>query len=241
MVNRKRTISELRTTELVTSEPVLLGEGKWSLKHKVEVYPAVDYLSTRFQPGDHVAVYTGDKSEGKEWVCVLELLYKDPQDNAAKFKARWFWSVQDVRDHRRQHSEPMRPSKCESHELISCDNRDTNLIESISRRANILSYDNFLLVKRTILKTDSLWKKTYFCERQFYHKAHRFSELNSILFPGDPIPEDLRKAAGLSPQEHTTLESDLQYDHAYQQPQFSAHSNKKMRNQKLDPEPVLLW
>ncbi|PXF49747.1 hypothetical protein BWQ96_00399 [Gracilariopsis chorda] len=241
MVNRKRTISEMRQTEVVTAEPVLVGAGKWSPKHKALVYPAVDYLGMRFRIGDHVAMYTGDKGDGREWVCVLETLFKDREDDTAKFKGRWFWSIQDVKEHKREDGEEMRASKCESHELICCDNRDTNLVESISRKAHILSYDNFQLVKRVVLKNDSPWKRTYFCERQFYHKAHRFSELNSILFPGDPIPKDLRKAAGLSPQEDTELESEVDYDDAYHEPEYSVRSNRKPRNENLSGEPVLLW
>ncbi|CAN8066038.1 unnamed protein product [Agarophyton chilense] len=240
MVNRKRTISELRTTEVVTSEPVLLGQGKWCSRQKLRVYPGVDYLGTRFRTGDHVAMYTGDKSGGREWICVLETLYKDPEDSCAKFKGRWFWSVQDVKDHKREDSEQMRPSKCESHELISCDNRDTNLVESISRKACILSYDNFHLVRRTVLKSDSPWKKIYFCERQFYHKAHRFSELNSILFPGDPIPSDLRKAAGLPLLEHAEL-SDVDHENAYYEPKLADSTKRKTPNDKSASEPILLW
>lgn len=240
MTSRKRPISELATTEIVTSEPALLGEGKFSTRHKVKTYPAVDYLGTRFRVGDHVAMYTG---EGREWVCILETLYKDPADGQAKFKGRWFWNVPDIRKHKGDDGEPMRASKFESHELICCDNRDKNLVESISRKCTILSFENFMLVKKAIVKPDSMWKKTYFCERQYYHKAHRFSELNGLLFPGDPIPPDLRRAAGLPKMEDTELEEDaVDYTEAYQEPEFAVRSKRKGRSDKGSlGEPVLIW
>lgn len=140
----------------------------------------------------------------------------------------------------------MRPSKCEAHELVCCDNRDTNLVESISRKCTILSVDNFHLVKRLVTKPKSAWSKIYFCERQYYHKAHRFSELNSILFPGDRIPKDLRTAAGLPPLLPTSLEQNIDYQHAYHEPEYSPHAKRPTAKQgeemeSLNGDPILIW
>lgn len=219
MVNRKRSgIDDPRSTETVTTEPLLVPPSQFDLKHKLDVFRAVDYLGTRFRIGDHVAMYTG---EGKEWVCALELLYRDPKTAQAKFKGRWFWSVDDVLQHTEDVVETMRPSKCEAHELISCDNRDTNLVESISRKCHILSFENFQLVKKLVTKPNCPWGKIYFCERQFYHKANHFSELNSVLFPGDPIPRELRVAAGLP--EIPPLQFDGEdSENGYREPESSA-------------------
>lgn len=238
MVPRKR-VADSNVSEIVTADPILVGEGQYSHKHKVKTYIAVDYLGTRFRLGDHVAMYTG---EGKEWVCILETLYKEPATGLAKFKGRWFWNVPDILSHKGESGESMRPSKCEAHEVVCCDNRDTNLVESISRKCTILSYDNFQLVKKVVIKPDSQWRRTYFCERQYYHKAHRFSELNSLLFPGDPIPEDLRRAAGLPDIPPTDLESDVEYDHAYREPEYSVRPTGRDQDKRpITGESVLIW
>ena len=179
-------------------------------------------------------MYTG---EGKEWVCVLETLYKDPKTSAAMFRGRWFWTLQDIKEHEGTDDDIGRPSKCPSHELISCDNRDTNLVESISRKCDVLSYDNFSLVKKLITKSDSQWKKTYYCDRQYYHKAHRFSELNSLLFPGDPIPSDLRRAAGL----HDFQDEKVDYTHAYYEPEYQNKPKKGSKMIKATTHPIILW
>lgn len=234
MVNRKRPISELSTLETVTSEPKLVGGGVFSHRQKVTTYAAVDYLGTRFRVGEHVAMYTGD---GKEWVCVLETLYKDPKTAAAMFKGRWFWTLQDIKEHEGADAQVGRPSKCLSHELISCDNRDTNLIESISRKCDVLSFDNFQMVKKFIMKSDSPWKKTYYCERQYYYKARRFSELNSILFPGDPIPTELRRAAGLP----DVSEEKVDYSNAYHERDFHSKAKKGAKMTKTLGRAMLLW
>lgn len=246
MVNRRRLTPEdaFPTVEIVTNEPQLVPPSRYSAKHKVDVFMAVDYLGMRFRIGDHVAMYNG---EGKEWVCLLETLYKDPKTLEAKFKGRWFWSVADVESHKRDLGEAVRPSKCPEHELICCDNRDTNLIESISRKCHILSFDNFQLVRKVVTKPGSQWKKTYFCERQYYHKAHRFSELGSLLFPGDPIPPQLRSAAGLPEPYAAIREEDLDYEEGYKEPEFIG--NTKRKTSKGDPEehddplgdPILIW
>lgn len=251
MVNRKRPHPEESSPplEVVTTEPVLVPPARFSAKHKVDVYQAVDYLGTRFRVGDHVAMYT---EEGKEWVCVLETLFEDAKTGKAKFKGRWFWSVQDIIAHKDDMGEVMRPSKCESHEIICCDNRDANLVESISRKCQILSYENFLLVKRVVTKPGSRWSKIYFCERQYYHKAHRFSELNSMLFPGDPIPRELRIAAGLPEIAPTSLEDhdNLSFENGYREPEYSVRAKRKVttidndRSEKDDSahsDPLLIW
>jgi len=245
MLPKKRPAGDLSppSAEIVTTEPVLVPPSHFSPKDKVDVFMAVDYLGTRFRIGDHVAMYTG---EGREWVCVLETLYKDPKTREAKFKGRWFWSVADILAHKEGRGEVMRPSKCETHELVCCDNRDTNLVESISRKCTILSLDNFLAVKRVVTKQSSAWSKIYFCERQFYHKANRFSELNSILFPGDPIPSELRIAAGLPALQNTSLEENVDYEHAYHEPEYSANAKRREgtpadKSDNIIGGPVLIW
>lgn len=230
MVNRKRPIAEACNLEVVTSDPKLVGEGVYSARHKTKIYTAVDYLGQRLRIGDHVALYTG----GKEWICVLETLYRDPETNAAMLKGRWFWTMQDVKEHEGELRPNIRPSKCPSHELICCDNRDSNLVESISRKCPILSYENFLLVKKLVLRSDSPWKKTFYCDRQYYHKAHRFSELNASLFPGDPIPQDLRRAAGLPDIQSTTMDNDLDYADAYTEPDLPPQPRRNSKSQKVE-------
>lgn len=158
------------------------------------VYDAVDHLGTRYRVGDHICMNT---LEGQEWVCVIETLFKEEKNGLVTFQGRWFWNVEDVEQQRDSFKEPMRPSKCPTHELLACDSCDNNFVELITRKCHILSYENFALVKKVVLRSDYTMDKVYFCERQFYHKAYRFSELNNILFPGDPIPIALRKAAGL--------------------------------------------
>lgn len=175
-------------------QPMLVGQGRYSPKYQMIVYDAVDHLGKRYRVGDHICMNT---LEGQEWTCVIETLFKDDKNGLVSFRGRWFWNVEDVEQQRDSLKEPMRPSKCPSHELLACDSCDNNYVELITRKCHILSYDNFSLVKKVVLRSDYTMEKVYFCERQFYHKAYRFSELNNILFPGDPIPIALRKAAGL--------------------------------------------
>lgn len=219
MVQRKRPSSSSdpdRSNELVLTEPQLVPPGKYSRKHGVEVFQAVDYMGTRFHIGDHVAVFRG---EGPEWVCVLEALFMS-KEGQPKFKGRWFWSVADVASHSSDMRSMMRESKCAKHELISCDNRDANLVESFSRKCTILSWENFLLVRKLVNKASSRWNNVYYCDRQFYHRAHRFAELSAALFPGDPIPPELRAAAGL-PELLPIGDGVQDMSQAYEEPEFS--------------------
>lgn len=241
MPTRKRVSREVPPpSEVLTSVPVLVGDGRYSSKHRMVIYDAVDYVGVRFRLGDHVSMYTPD---GKEWVCILEILYRDSKTEYPMFKGRWFWSVQDVLDLDGPLIEQMRPSKCPSHELLMCDNRDNNLVEAISRKCDVLSYENFQLVKKTVLKPDFNLDKVFYCERQFYHQALRFSELDNILFPGDPIPVALRKAAGLpidpSPPEDVTLD----LSHAYYEPDYAMKSKRKKsdKTNTVSSDPILLW
>lgn len=197
-------------TPINASEPVLIGRTTYNPRYKVDTYMAVDYMHMRFRIGDHVAMYN---EEGTEWICVLETLYRDPETGAATFNGCWFWSLKDIRNHHPEDGEPVRASRCEAHELILCDNRDTNLVESISRKCSVLSWNNFSKVRRLVTKaSDPQWRGIYFCERQYYHRAHRFTELNVMLFPGDLIPEQLRIAAGLPEIPNTTLDDPIDVD-----------------------------
>lgn len=224
------------------SEPVLIGPGKPSLKHDFLVYEAVDYRGIRFRPGDHISMYTPD---GEEWVCNLEVLFRNPETNQPMFGGRWFWSVADVEVLKGKLIEKMRPSKCKSYELIASDNRDTNLVETISRKCTILSFDNFQLVKKAISKLDCQNEKVFFCERQYHHRVYRFSELNNLLFPGDPIPPTLRKAAGLI-DEPTPIDDEFDLSHAYYEPKFAGPVTKRRskssdRSSSVSSDPILLW
>lgn len=224
MVNRRQDYpDDPPTTEIVTTEPQLIPPFEYNSRHNLDVFSAVDYLGTRFRIGDHVAMYTG---EGKEWVCLLELLYRDPETSEAKFKGLWFWSVDDVIQHKNDLAKAMRPSKCDSHELLASDLRDANLVESISRKCYILSFENFELVRKVVTKPNSQWAKTYFCERQFYHRANRFSELNSIFFPGDPIPGELRLAAGL-PEVPPARLGDENFENSFGEPDVSIPARRR--------------
>lgn len=245
MVNRKRScVDEPSSTETVTSKPLLVPPSQFNPKRKADVFRAVDYLGTRFRIGDHVVINAG---EGKEWVCVIELLYRDPKSGKAKFKGRWFWTIDDVLHHKEDMVEVMRPSKCEAHELVSCDNRDRNRVESISRKCHILSSENFQLVKKLATKPNCPWGKIYFCERQFYHKANRFSELNSVLFPGDPIPRELRVAAGL-PEIPSIQFHDEDFKNGYREPESLARTRRKSARtgevkgeDSLTSGPLFIW
>lgn len=244
MVHRRRSqADDVPSAGILTTEPQLVPPSYYNSRHKLDVYDAVDYLGTRFHVGDHVAMNT---NEGKEWVCVLELFYCDPDTSETMFKGLWFWSVEDVRQTENDVTKVMRPSKCESHELLASDLRDINSVVTINRKCHILSYDNFELVRKVVIKPGSQWTKTYFCERQYYHKANRFSELNSVFFPGDPIPRELRVAAGLPESPPVQLE-DEQPENSYREPVASAPTRRSARieeaknSDSLNGEPLSVW
>lgn len=240
MPTRKRVSHEVPPQSDAVSVPVLVGDGRYSSKHRMVIYDAVDYNTVRFRLGDHVSMYT---PEGKEWVCILEILFRDPENEQPMFKGRWFWSVQDVIDVEGTLVEEMRPSKCISHELLLCDNRDINPVEAICRKCDVLSYENFQLVKKIVLKSDYNLEKVFYCERQFYHQALRFSELNNVLFPGDPIPLALRKAAGLplDPSPPDDVSSDL--SNAYYEPDYALKPKRKKSDKtpSVPSDPIYLW
>lgn len=280
MPSRKRPMRDatppLQVPELITSEPVLVGEARPSPKHSMPIYHAVDYLGMRFRLGDHVSMYTPD---GAEWVCALEVLYRDADSGQAKFRGRWFWTMRDVLNLAKDAKDDaaprrLRPSKCESHELIAGDNRDSNFVESISNKCCVLSYDNFALVKKVVLKSDAAGAfggmgggaagaagvggsggsgggssgsattdKVFFCERQFYHRVFRFSELGSLLFPGDPIPSALAKAAGLpDPAASAVQLTEEDLEHAYFEPDVMSRAKKRGKVTKGQGrcEPIVL-
>lgn len=232
--------------EVVTSEPILIGDGRESVKHnKLRVYQAVDYLGTRFRIGDHVALYS---SGGKDWVCVLETLFKDSKSGQACFKGRWFWTVGDIVEQKDRLNEGMRESRCSNHELIAGDQRDDNLVESISRKCTILSWDNFQLVRKIVTKNHEDGEKIYYCDRQFYHKAGRFSELNSLLFPGDEIPAHVRKSAGLPELAISALhvdEESVGCEHALHEPeplvQTRRRGGKGNKGTGVSTDPIVIW
>lgn len=227
----------------VASEPVLVGPGKLSRKYDYLIYEAVDYRGIRFRPGDHVSMYTPD---GEEWVCTLEVLYRCVETNRPMFCGRWFWSVSDVEMLKDELMEKMRSSKCKTHELIAGDKRDSNLVETISRKCAVLSYENFRLIQKTVTKCDYQLEKVFFCERQYYHKAYRFSELNSLLFPGDAISCSLRKAAGLPDEPSSSPDDDIDLSQAYYEPNYAGVVTKRKskgsdKSPNLSSDPLLLW
>lgn len=237
MPTRKRSQGDnTGTLEIVTSEPVLVGKGRFSGKYKKLVFEAVDFVGTRYRIGDHVSMYA---QSGAEWVCVIETLYMGDK-NQPMFRGRWFWSVNDCNEISKHLVEPMRESKCELHELIACDNRDSNPVESISRKCYILNYDNFMLIKKTLSKPEFAAEKVFFCERQFYHKVFRFSEMNALLFPGDSIPKNLRKAAGLPDlQEPSSETAPVILDNAYYETDVAPKSKRK--SPSVSSDPILIW
>lgn len=252
--------------ETVTSDPVLVGNGRYSEKLKRKLFEAVDYLSERFRVGDHVSMYN---IAGNDWVCVIEYIYFDETDKIPKFRGRWFWTVEDVSCHKHKFKQMMRPSKCTSHEFISSDNRDDNLVESIRRKCYILSWTNFQLVKKYVSSHPDQYPNVYFCDRQFYHKAYRFNDLDEILFPGDLIPAPLRKAVGLPPlvlnsnnasslQDGGNVETNsssnpndpvivnegpLDLSYAYYEPEYTGkmRHTKKNKVPTVSSYPFLLW
>lgn len=183
--------------EKVEEEPAFVEPGRWSPRDRCYVYEAVDYMGQRFHLGEHVAV---KGSEDGEWIAVIDVIYKDPSKHVPMFKGRWFWSVTDVRNYHAGHFGEltgMRPSRLEAHEIISSDNRDSNLVETIVRKAVILSWDNFVKVKKRVIRKTGAWYTVYYCDRMYYHTAGKLREMPSAMFPGDPIPSKLLEEVGL--------------------------------------------
>lgn len=178
-------------------EPSLVQPGRWSPRDRCHVFPAVDYMGERFHLGEHVAVKA---SEEREWVAVIDVIYSDPSKGVPMFKGRWFWSARDVREYHAGvfgGEDGIRPSRLEAHEVIASDNRDSNPVETIVRRASVLSWDSFAKVRRRVVRKTGDWRHVYFCDRMYYHTAGKFREMPSALFPGDPIPRGLMEEVGM--------------------------------------------
>jgi hypothetical protein len=127
-------------------------------------------------------------------VCVIEQLYASPDDGKPAFKGRWYWSMGEVEEHRRGRGQKARSSKNVKFELISSDNRDSNLVEVINRKCTILSWKNFRdLYKRNKGAVAGL----YYCDRAYFYRSHKFQELTHVTFPGDPIPSFLEPASAM--------------------------------------------
>lgn len=210
---------------------MLIGPGMPSAEHGFLIFDAVDHRGVRYRPGDHVSVYS---SEDKEWVCILDVLYQSRDRNEPTFCGRWFWWVADVEKVEGSLCKRMRPSKCKSHELIASTSRGTNPVKSISDKCTILSYANFQLVEAIVTDSDYQGENIFFCERQYDHHAHCFSQLNNLLFPGDPIPPSLRSAAGFSDEPPYFPEHDSDSSDAYVEPPYAAAitTSRSERNTK---------
>jgi hypothetical protein len=188
---------------LVFSDPVFVPPATYDPVLGVDTFRSVDYEGSRYSVGDHVALFAGP---GKEWVCIIEQLYASPEDGKPSFKGRWYWTMADVEEHRNGRGEKARSSKNAKYELISSDNRDSNLIEVINRKCIILSWKNFRdLLKRNRKACDGI----YFCDRMYYHKAFKFQELTPLTFPGDPLPVHLLSAPNDAPASDSVIEQDI--------------------------------
>lgn len=211
---------------LVYHEPVLIGPpmvDEWTDK---KYYLAVDYENKRYRVGDHVAVVNGEET-GREWCAVIEELFA-AEDGSPMFRGRWYWSVADVQADKPP-SLAMRKSKGPvEREMIASDNREDNLVETISRRCHILALKNY----RDMATKEKEREKSqgiYYCDRMYYHKAKRFHELCHLTFPGDPIPAYIRpivltdcdsnlEADGDALFLRRPLDDNLNTDHAHTNP-----------------------
>jgi hypothetical protein len=188
---------------LVFSDPIFVPPATYDPVLRVDTFRAVDYEGARYSVGDHVALFAGP---GKEWVCIIEQLYASPEDGKPTFKGRWYWTLSDVEEHRSGRGEKPRSSKNAKYELISSDNRDSNLIEVINRKCLILSWKNF----RDLFKRNrKACERLYFCDRMYYHKAFKFQELTPLTFPGDPLPTHLLSAPNDAPVSDAIGEQEL--------------------------------
>lgn len=158
------------------------------------------------------------------------MLYKS-LDGRPSFKARWFWSPEDVRENRASqevlgHRNPHEAH--EGHELFCGTRTDENLFESVRAKCVILSKKNFLTVRKLVPHVGSdKWGKLFFCSRLFDDKALAFTELNTSLFPGDPIPALLMEEAGIVGQFDDVHPRECQ--RPYEEPRLRRHATRKRR------------
>lgn len=216
--------------DLLLAEPEFVGPATFNKKENADTYYAADVNDMRLRIGDFVTLYTGGSST--PWVCVIELLLRCPETGLPSMKGRWFWSPSDVRDHQEGRGQILETSKHEKHELVASDHRDMNLLESVSEKCTILSWRNFCEVKKHVTKAGSKWGKLFFCNRMYYHKAFKYSYLNEVLFPGDPIPKGLLEEAGVAPPYQDVSSDEFEDGLGYDEPKLhlKGASRKRKRN-----------
>lgn len=218
-------------SQIVYTEPVLIGPAHVNAASGRKLYLAVDYENKRYNIGDHVALYAGGN---KEWCMVIEELYSD-EEGTPMFTGRWFWNMSDVELHRQGAGQAPRKSKLPKFELISSDNRDENPVEVISRRCHVLSWRNFKEIQK---KNRAQCEGLYFCDRMYYHKAHKFQELTHLTFPGDAIPSYIRPAPPVDCDADVQQEGDHEFLRVPRDDNLNtdnAHRNPRIT--QTDPRP----
>lgn len=184
--------------------PKLVPPCIYNQREKLDTYRAVDYLNVRFHAGDHVVINADNQVE---WVGLIESIFMCPEMRAPAFRCRWFWSMQDVKNHAQHHhmnkgsADSIRASKHEACELLQSDTCDVNRVDTIVRKCTILSWNNFNRVKKQAIRKQGPWAGIYFCERLYKDKDNVIFELNNILFPGDPTPPKLLEEIGYGPKD----------------------------------------
>lgn len=171
--------------------PRLVGVPCYSSKERRNMYPAVDFIGERFHSGDHVSVNAdGDKN----WVAKIDGFFFCETRKMPMFFARWFWAPSDIHAYESTSGHKRKDdvlAGAHPSELIISDNRDSNAVEVIARRAHVLSFPNFRRVRGRVARAPARWRHIYFCRRMYYHKQFNLRTVATVLFPGDPAPVGL--------------------------------------------------
>lgn len=175
---------DLRNSNLVVEEPVLLELQGYDAEFRACVFAAAEYNGRIYRIGDHVSLaHEFNPDEGDvQWIVVCEGFFAS-QNNVPMFHGRWYWTQSDVIAHAKTTRLPrvIHPA----HERFSTDARDINPVEAIESHVCVLSVSDFGRIYR---RHADLCEGVYFCKRFYSTETATFFNLRPVAFPGDPVP-----------------------------------------------------
>lgn len=181
------------TSKTIIDEPILVQDTHRNEDDASENAKAADFWLHRYHVGDNVVV----NHDGKEWFAVIKEIFLCPEKNIPMFRGAWFWTASDINNYTGGTLKVEVDAADEMHELILGEDRDINRIDTIERKAVVLSKRNFEKLRKQFSRKKGLLEGLYFCERLFMRSTMSFKKLGGLLFPGDPVPKEVLDKGGL--------------------------------------------
>lgn len=172
-------------------EAVVVQPGEIVSNQPTRRHRAVDFEGERYYIGDFMLLKLRC---GLEAVAEVVSIWES-QHQEAKFRYKWYWFPRQIRaDFPAIEVE----STDDEHEVLQGDTTDTGPCSMILRQCVVLSTKRFEEVfPKLPAAVRARVKDVFFCDHEFIYDGMKVCPLDRLLLPGDPVPRDLLRLAGM--------------------------------------------